>query len=277
MSLPIKNRQEWIRPDKAYSTRRQCRLAGIDRNFIYYKKAPESELNVKLKGLINGRYERHPEYGSPRMTDWVRDEGYDVNHKRITRLMKDMRLQAITPGPHTSTARKEDEKYPYMLRDKEINENNQVWSTDITYIRMNEGWMYLTAVIDWNSRYILSWKLSNTLDNTFCIEVVEEAIARHGKPEIFNTDQGSQYTSIKFIELLKENEIQISMDGKGRALDNVFIERFWWTVKYENIHPNNYEDVTSLTEGLRRYILYYNTERKHSSLDKKTPMEIFNN
>jgi len=227
-----------------------------------------------LMRMIDEQYMRHPEYGYPRMTDWLNDQGYCVNHKRVSRLMRKMGLQAITPGPHTSKPAPGHKIYPYLLRNKEIEQTNQVWSTDITYIPMRRGYMYLTAVIDWFSRYVISWELSNSLDSIFCVSALERALET-GTPEIFNTDQGSQFTSHAFTSVLREHAIQISMDGRGRALDNVYCERLWWTVKYENVYPRNYDDVRSLYSGLGDFFTYYNNERKHSALDKKVPAEIF--
>jgi len=224
--------------------------------------------------MIDKRYMRHPEYGSPRMTDWLRKQGHPVNYKRVASLMQRMGLQAITPGPHTSKPHPENQIYPYLLRNMKIERVNQVWSTDITYIPMKHGFMYLAAVIDWRSRYVLAWELSNTMECSFCVSALNKAL-KVGKPEIFNTDQGAQFTSNEFISVLQDNAISISMDGRGRALDNVFIERLWWTIKYENIYPNDYSDGILLYKGLDRYITYYNEEREHSSLCKRTPAEVF--
>ncbi len=257
-----------------YSIRRQCRLAGVPRSGIYYEVVPETPENLLLMRLIDEQYMRHPEFGYPRMTDWLRDEGHEVNHKRVERLMRRMGLQAITPGPHTSKPHPEHKVYPYLLRNVEIERVNQVWSTDITYIPMRHGYMFLTAVIEWYSRYILAWDISNTLESQFCVAVLEHALTQ-GKPEIFNTDQGSQFTSEIFTDVLLDRDITISMDGRGRALDNVFIERLWWTVKYEEVYPKDYSDGHALYEGLDVYFDYYNNERKHSALDKRTPAEVF--
>ena len=224
--------------------------------------------------LIDEQYMRHPEFGYPRMTGWLRDEGYEVNHKRVARLMRCMGLQAITPGPHTSKPAPDHKIYPYLLKNVEIERVNQVWSTDITYIPMRYGYMFLTAVIEWYSRYVLAWELSNTLESQFCVAALEHALAQ-GTPEIFNTDQGSQFTSKDFTDVLLDREIAISMDGKGRALDNVFIERLWWTVKYEEVYPKDYSDGHTLYAGLDVYFDYYNNERKHSALDRRTPAEVF--
>lgn len=275
MSLPVSIRRNWVEADPCYSIRRQCKLAGISRTPFYYEAVPESEENLLLMRLIDEQYIRRPEYGSPRMTDWLGEQGYLVNHKRIVRLMRLMGLQAITPGPHTSKPATGHKIYPYLLRNVEVTSVNQVWSTDITYIPMRSGFMYLSAVMDWYSRYILSWELSNTLESNFCVLALKRALEHYGDPEIFNTDQGSQFSSKEFTEVLLDKEISISMDGRGRALDNVFIERLWWTVKYEEIYPKDYVDGHSLHSGLCEYFCYYNEERKHSKLDKKTPAEIF--
>jgi len=224
--------------------------------------------------LIDKQYMQHPEFGYPRMTDWLRNEGHEVNHKRVARLMQRMGLQAITPGPHTSKPSPENKIYPYLLRNVEIDRVNQVWSTDITYIPMPHGYMYLTAVIDWYSRYVLAWELSSTMESTFCVDALERALAP-GRPEIFNTDQGSQFTSNAFTGVLLNENITISMDGRGRALDNVFVERLWWSVKYEKVYPESYVDGHALYRGLESYFDYYNHERQHSALDKRTPAEVF--
>ena len=223
---------------------------------------------------IDERYLNRPEYGVPRMTDWLNDEGYSVNHKRVARLMKLKGIQAITPGPHTSKPSPGHKIHPYLLRNVPIERVNQVWSMDITYIPMQRGYLYLTAVMEWYSRYVLAWDLSNSMEARFCIEALLQSLKR-GRPEIFNTDQGSQFTSEAFTDELLNREIAISMDGRGRALDNVFIERLWWSVKYEDVYPRGYEDGEELYEGLDRYFRYYNEERNHSSLGKKTPAEIF--
>jgi putative transposase len=263
-----------VESNSDYSIRRQCRLAGIPRSNYYYEPVQETGLNLVLMRLIDEHYMRHPEFGSPRMTDWLNDEGYGVNYKRIARLMQEMGIQAITPGPHTSKKHPEHKIYPYLLRDVEIVRVNQVWSTDITYVPMRRGYMYLVAVIDWFSRYVISWELSNSLDSSFCVSALNRALD-HGTPEIFNTDQGSQFTSSDFTSVLIDREIAISMDGRGRALDNVFVERLWWTVKYEDIYPKDYGSGSELYTGLDAYFPYYNEERKHSSLARKTPVEVW--
>lgn len=274
MSLPVSTRRSWVKPDSVYSIRRQCRLAGVPRSGFYYKPVPETNENLLLMRLIDEQYMRHPEFGYPRMTNWLRDQGHCTNRKRVARLMQRMGIQAITPGPHTSKSAPEHKVYPYLLRNVEIERVNQVWSTDITYIPMRHGFMYLNAVIDWYSRYVISWELSNSLDSLFCIAALERALEQD-TPEIFNTDQGSQFTSDAFTGVLLDKQIALSMDGRGRAIDNVFIERLWWTLKYEDVYPKAYSDGHSLYRGLDAYFCYYNCERKHSALDKQTPAEVF--
>jgi len=274
ISLPLSTRRSWVAPSPDYSIRRQCRLAGVPRSGLYYEPAQETAENLLFMRLIDEQYMRHPEFGSPRMTDWLQDEGHAVNRKRVSRLMRLMGLQAITPGPHTSKPSPGHKIYPYLLRNVNIERVNQVWSTDITYIPMRNGYMYLTAVIDWHSRYVLSWELSNTMESLFCVDALEHALTQ-GTPSIFNTDQGSQFTSSAFTDVLHDQNISISMDGRGRALDNVFIERLWWSVKYEKVYPQSYADGHSLYQGLSNYFEYYNNERKHSALDKRTPAEVF--
>ncbi len=234
----------------------------------------DTELNLELMRLMDEQYMRHPEYGSPRMTDWLQAQGYGINHKRVCRLMRKMGLQAITPGPHTSKPAPGHAIYPYLLRNVDIERVNQVWRTDITYIPMYKGFMYLTAVMDWHSRFVLAWELSNSLESAFCVSALEQSFA-YGIPEIFNTDQGAQFTSHEFTGVLLDRKVAISMDGRGRALDNAFIERLWWSVKYEDVYPKVYSDGATLYQGLKEYFRYYNEERRHSALDKKTPNEVY--
>lgn len=274
LSLPASTRRSWVKPHADYSIRRQCRLAGVTRSGFYYEPVPETAENLHLMRLIDEQYLRHPEFGYPRMTDWLIEHGHKVNRKRVARLMQQMGLQAITPGPHTSKPASGHKIYPYLLNHVRIERVNQVWSTDITYIPMKNGYLYLTAVIDWYSRYVLAWELANTMESRFCVDALEHALTQ-GRPDIFNTDQGSQFTSQAFTSILLDRNIAISMDGRGRALDNVFIERLWWTVKFEEIYPKCYADGHSLQQGLDRYFHYYNHERKHSSLDKRTPADVF--
>ena len=224
--------------------------------------------------LIDEEYTRHPFYGTRRLTAWLRRNGHGVNHKRISRLMHKMGIQAIYPKPNLSNGSKEHKKYPYLLKGLKIDHPNQVWSTDITYIRMKHGFVYLAAVIDWFSRYVLSFQVSTTLDRDFCVKALKDSLAI-SIPEIFNTDQGSQFTSEEFTGCLKEHNIDISMDGRGRALDNIFVERLWRSVKYENIYLHDYETVKQVIEGLEEYFKFYNMERLHQSLSYCTPYEVY--
>ena len=266
------------------SIRRQCELIGLNRSTYYLEPATESPFNLMLMRLIDEQYMKTPFYGYPKMTAWLRRQKHFVNKKRVARLMRLMGLQAVVPGRRTTIPTPGHKIYPYLLRGLAITRPNQVWSTDITYIPMVKGFMYLTAVIDWFSRYILAWELSNTLDGAFCLTALERAL-RNGRPEIFNTDQGSQFTAHDFTSCLQDAGIRIrpvlsnaeGMDGRGRALDNIFIERFWRTVKYENIYLNNYEDVPALISGLGSYFPFYNNERPHQSLKDCTPAEVYFN
>ena len=256
------------------SIKRQCELLGVNRSSFYYKPQTESDLNLELMHLLDEQYTRTPFYGVPRMTAWLRRQDYQVNRKRVSRLMGLMGLQAIYPKPNTSRNKQDHRIYPYLLRNVAIVYPDHVWSTDITYIRMKGGFLYLTAIIDWFSRYVLSWRLSNTLDAHFCIEALEEAF-QFGQPEIFNTDQGSQFTSIKFTDILEKHNISISMDGRGRALDNVFVERLWRSVKYEEVYLHDYATPVDAQLGLDQYFRFYNKERFHQSLGYKTPSEVY--
>ena len=241
---------------------------------LYYEPAGESAENLHLMRLMDEQYLRTPFYGWPRMTAWLRRQGHVVNHKRVQRLMRKMGLQAIYPKPRTSVAGQGHKIYPYLLRGLAIVRPNQVWSADITYVPMPRGFMYLVAVMDWFSRYVLAWQLSNTLDGYFCLDVLQQAL-HQAKPEIFNTDQGAQFTAHDFTKCLEQAEVRISMDGRGRALDNVFIERLWRSVKYEDIYIKDYATVPVLEAGLNNYFQLYNHERPHQSLDYRTPAELY--
>ena len=247
---------------------------GLPRASYYYQPANETPFNLMLMRLIDEEYTAHPFYGRRNMTTYLRNLGHKVNPKRVRRLMQKMRLEAIYPKPRTSVANHEHRIYPYLLRGVEITRPNQVWSTDITYIPLANGFMYLTAVIDWYSRYVLAWQLSNTLDSLFCVDALQQALGL-GCPEIFNTDQGSQFTSVAFTSVLHAANIRISMDGKGRALDNIFVERLWRTVKYEDIYLKQYETVPLLYTGLHDYFYFYNCERPHQSLRNSTPATVY--
>lgn len=255
------------------SIRRQCELIGLNRSTFYYAPATESECNLRLMRHIDEQYTKTPFYGWPRMTAHLRRLGLPVNHKRVQRLMQTMGLQAIYPKPRTSTAATDHKIYPYLLNAVVLSRPNQVWSADITYVRMAKGFMYLVAIIDWWSRYVLSWQLSNTLDPTFCLVALDIALAQGG-PMIFNTDQGVQFTSCAFTGRLEQAGIAISMDGRGRALDNIFVERLWRSVKYEDIYLKDYTTVPALEAGLKSYFRFYNHERPHQSLAYRTPAEV---
>ena len=253
-------------------------MLGISRSTLYYKKVEIKDNDLEIMKLIDMQYTKYPFYGSRRMMKWLRKEkGHKVNRKYIRRLMRLMGLEGLAPKPNTSKPRKEHKKYPYLLKGLKIDRPNQVWSTDITYIPLSRGFMYLTAIIDWYSRYVLSWRISNTLDSDFCVDALNDALRLYGRPEIFNTDQGSQFTSDDFIKPLKDNDIQISMDGKGRWVDNVFVERLWRSLKWEEVYPKCYDTVFEAKAGIAAYFNFYNDERLHQALDYKTPNEIYQN
>jgi putative transposase len=255
---------------------RQCQLAGIARSTVYASKVViVDEYERLLLRLLDEEYTRHPFYGSRKMTVWLRIQGYPVNRKRVQRLMQILGLAAMVPGPNTSKKHPQHKIYPYLLRGLAITLPNQVWSTDITYVRLAHGFMYLVAIIDWYSRKVLAWKLSNTMDVSFCLECLTDALNDHGAPEIFNSDQGSQFTSSSWIKILQGYGCKISMDGRGRAMDNIFVERLWRSVKYEDIYPKNYVVVADLLVGLTEYFLFYNSERFHQALSYKTPNEVY--
>jgi putative transposase len=256
---------------------RQCELAGVARSTVYapYVVAVPDELELLLLALIDAEYTRHPFYGSRRMVIYLEKKGHLVNRKRVQRLMGILGLAGMAPGPNTSHPHPQHKIYPYLLRGVNVIRPNQVWSTDITYIRLARGFVYLAAVIDWYSRKVLAWRLSNTLDSDFCVDCLEQSLRTYGTPEIFNTDQGSQFTSHAFTGVLKEHEIAISMDGRGRALDNIFVERLWRSVKHEDVYLKGYVSMPELHLGLTEYFAFYNTERPHQSLDYSTPIEVY--
>jgi putative transposase len=263
-----------IEPDQAQlSLRRQCQLLGLARSSFYYEPQPESEADLFLMRMLDEQYTRTPFYGIRRMTAWLQQQGHAINHKRVRRLLRLMGLEAIYPRPNLSQSAPGHRIYPYLLRGVKIERVNQVWSSDITYVRLLGGFVYLVAVIDWFSRYVLAWEISVTLDSNFCVSALERALEQ-GQPEVFNTDQGVQFTSLVFTERLLEREIRISMDGRGRALDNIFVERLWRTVKYEDIYLNDYGSVPEVQGGLGRYFRFYNGERLHQSLNYRTPAAV---
>ena len=256
---------------------RQCELAGVSRATVYAQRVPRevSELELTLLGLIDEQYTRRPFYGSRNMVSFLKTRGYWVNRKRVQRLMRILGLAGMAPGPNTSRPHPQHKVYPYLLRGVVVTRPNQVWSTDITYIRLAHGFVYLVAVIDWYSRKVLSWRISNTLDTAFCVDCLEEALQRYGNPEIFNTDQGCQFTSESFTGVLKAHDIAISMDGRGRALDNIFVERLWRSVKYEDVYLKGYSNTMELMIGLTEYFVFYNGERTHQSLCNLTPDTVY--
>jgi putative transposase len=253
------------------SIARQCELMEIHRSGMYYAPVPENEENLLLMRLIDEQYYRTPFYGIRKVTAWLQSKGYNVNRKRVRRLMGIVGWQTIFREMRTSIAAQGHKIYPYLLKGLPILMANQVWAMDISYIPMKNGFMFLTAIIDQYSRYVVHWSISNTMTAEWCAQVLQEAIRMHGRPDIFNTDQGSQFTSDVFTNVLIENGIQISMDGKGRAIDNIFIERLWRSVKYEDIYLNCYEDGLALYKGMEAYFQFYNRERPHQSLDYDTP------
>ena len=254
---------------------RQCELLSLNRSTVYYQPKPASDEDLKLMRRIDEMHLERPFYGSRRIRDWLQAENHDINRKKVQRLMQQMGLQALYPKKGTSRPGKGHKIYPYLLKGVQINRTNQVWSTDITYLPMAKGFVYLVAIMDWYSRKVLSWRLSNTMDMAFCVEALEEAMARYGQPEIFNTDQGAQFTSDAFTGVLKQNDIQISMDGKGRWIDNVFVERLWRSVKYEEVYLHAYESVAQARSRIGRYFDFYNAERKHQTLGS-TPDQAYN-
>jgi putative transposase len=256
------------------SIRRQCALLGLARSTLYDQPLGDSAENLQLMRLLDKQYTATPFYGIRRMTAWLRHQGYAVNPKRVGRLLRQMGLEAIYPKPRLSQPAAGHTVYPYLLRGMKVDRVNQVWSADITYIRLQAGFVYLVAVIDWFSRYVLSWAVSITMDVPFCVEALEHALSQ-GQPEIFNTDQGTQFTSQAFTTRLKEGEIQISMDGRGRALDNVFVERLWRSVKYEEVYLRDYRTVWDARHGLARYFAFYNEERLHQALGYRPPAEVY--
>jgi putative transposase len=257
------------------SIARQCQLMAVSRSSFYYKSKPVKPEDLELMRLIDEQYLKTPFYGSRSMVKHFRRLGQEINRKRIQRLMRLMGIEAIYPKPKTSKPHPEHKIYPYLLRNLKIDRPNQVWTADITYVPLKRGFMYLVAVMDWYSRKVLAWRLSNTLDADFCVAALEDAIKRYGRPEIFNTDQGSQFTSQAFTKTLEDNDIKISMDGRGRFQDNIFIERLWWTVKYQYLYLHAFKDGADLRQGLRGWFRFYNQERFHQSLDDKTPDEVY--
>jgi len=256
------------------SIRKQCELVSLNRRSYYNARQPETDENLAIMGLIDREYTEHPFYGSRRMLQMLRKNGYEVNRKRVRRLMRLMGLEAIYPKRRLSFRGPDSEVFPYLLRDITIDRPDQVWAADITYIPMKDGFMYLVAIIDWYSRKVISWELSNSLSADFCVRALEKAL-QQGTPEIFNTDQGCQFGCQEFTKLLKAKGIKISMDGKGRCYDNIFVERFWRTVKYEEVYIKAYRDGYEARQELEKYFRFYNAERPHQSHEYRTPEEVY--
>ena len=254
---------------------RQCELLELTRSTVYYQHQEVSEADLTLMRRIDEMHLKRPFYGSRRIRDWLQDEGHDVNRKRVQRLMRQMGITAIYPKRRTSKPGKGHKIYPYLLRNLVIDRPNQVWATDLTYIPMAKGFVYLVAIMDWHSRKVLSWRLSNTMDSDFCVEALEEALNRYGHPDIFNTDQGAQFTSEAFTGVLKTAGVDISMDGRGRWIDNVFVERLWRSVKYEEVYLKAYDSIAAARASLGQYFAFYNAERRHQSLDRRTPDSVY--
>ena len=274
--MSMKQRKRLIEPElREPSISRQCQLLTLNRSTFYYAPAPTKAEDLALMRQIDEQYLKTPFYGSRSMARHFRRQGRTINRKRIQRLMRRMGIEAVYPKPHTSRRHPEHRIYPYLLRDLSVEHANQVWAADITYVPMSRGSMYLVAVMDWHSRKILSWRISNTLDSEFCTQALQEALDRYRSPEIFNTDQGAQFTSIAFTQILKDRGVAISMDGRGRCQDNIFVERLWWTLKHNYLYLHAFDSGTELREGLAEWVRFYNHERGHSSLDDRTPDEVY--
>ena len=254
---------------------RQSRILELSRSSLYYLSVPVSDRDLELMRRIDEIHLKHPFMGSRSIRDQLQDMGHKVGRQHVSTLMKKMGIAAMYRKPRLSKPHPDHKVYPYLLRDLEINRANQVWAADITYLPMARGFCYLVAIMDWASRKVLAWRLSNTLDASFCVEALQEALARYGSPEIFNTDQGSQFTSDAFIGILESHSIDISMDGKGRWMDNVFIERLWWSVKYQDVYLKAYSSIAEARKGLSIYFEFYNSQRRHQSLDRRTPDDVY--
>ena len=270
-------RHGWIAKGSAVAVVRQCVLSGVSRATVYAQQKPQpvDESDLLLCRLIDEDFTRHPFYGSRKMVVHLKVTGHRVNRKRVQRLMRQIGLAAIAPGPNTSRPHPEHKVYPYLLRGVPVVRPGQVWSVDITYIRLPRGFAYLVAIIDWYSRRVLSWRISNSMEAVFCVDCLEDALRHHGKPEIFNSDQGSQFTSAAFTDVLKREGVVISMDGRGRAFDNIFVERLWRSVKHEDVYLKGYASMGELLLGLADYFAFYNGERPHQSLGNKTPDVVY--
>ena len=253
---------------------RQCTLLGVSRASVYYRPAPTREEDLELMALMDRQYLKTPFYGSRKMKAWLLKEGYLVSRSKVRRLMRLMGLEAIYRRPNTSKPAPGHRVYPYLLKGVDVNRVDQVWAADITYIPMAQGFLYLVAIMDWHSRHVLAWKLSNTMDTDFCVTALEAALGK-GRPEVFNTDQGAQFTSDAFTQTLQERGIRVSMDGKGRYLDNIFVERLWRSIKYEEVYLKAYQTVAEARVGINAYLEFYNRRRPHQSLGYRTPAEVY--
>lgn len=276
MNNTVKQRHKMINPAGGLSKRKQCELLSINRSSLYFKPIGESELNLDLMSHIDKIHLKYPTYGVLRMQDQLLEQGIEINHKRVRRLMRKMNINAIYPKPNLSRLGRAKYIYPYLLRGLDIERPNQVWAIDISYIPMKRGFMYLTAVIDLYSRYIVGWQLSNSLDKEGQTELIEQLFRRHGTPEVLNSDQGSQYTTSNWVECLKSHKVRISMDGRGRALDNIYIERFWRTIKYDYIYLNPAESGLELYQGIDEFIKGYN-QRRHQGINREKPIDRYKN
>ena len=275
MACSLEQRRAWIQPHHPrVSVRRQCALLGLAPASFYYHATPESATNLRYQRLLDEEYTRHPFYGVRKMTAWLRLQHHAVGPKRVRRLLRALGLMAVYPKPHLSLNPLPHKRFPYLLKGVAVVRPNQVWSTDITYIRLRGGFVYLAAILDWYSRYVLAWELSISLEADFCVAILERALAGQ-RPEIFNTDQGVQFTSGPFQAPLLAAQVQLSMDGRGRAFDNIFVERLWRTVKYEEVYLKDYRDVPEARRGLAAYFPFYNDQRLHQSLDYRTPRAVY--
>ena len=271
----MKARRGLVKADAEVSMRRQCELVGVNRSSLYYEAVEPDAEELAVMRRIDEIHLKYPFFGSRKIARMMKEEGLQVNRKRVQRLMRRMGLESTAPKPNTSKPAPEHPVYPYLLRNLEVSRVNQVWASDITYIPMVRGFLFLVAIIDLFSRRVLAWRLSNTLETSFCVETLQEALERYGRPEIFNTDQGSQFTSEYFTSVLLERNVKISMDGRGRCLDNVFVERLWRSLKYEEVYLYAYETVSAARAGIDRYFEFFNNERPHAALGYQTPASFY--
>ena len=268
-------RRGWIATESGPPMRRQCELLGVSRSSVYYVPDEPDAEELALMRRMDELHLKHPFFGSRMMSRTLKTHGVTINRKRVQRLMRTMGLESVAPKPNTSKPSPEHPVYPYLLRNMTISRINQVWASDITYIPMARGFVYLVAIIDWYSRRVLSWRLSNTLEPEFCVQALQEALERYGTPTIFNTDQGAQFTATDFTDVLLEHHVKISMDGKGRCIDNIFVERLWRSLKYEEVYLNAYDSVKEARDGIAQYIHFFNHERPHSNLGHQTPANFY--